>query len=102
MEYYHLGKKEEEKQFVQINPKMFISQSDMVKETVKHISEATTSIIAYGARENLFGILCSIQALHSRNKFLMAKVQRTNAGEMDGLGICICPITANIPLLECV
>lgn len=77
---------------------MFISQSGMVNETVKHIRERTTRIIAYGARENLFGILCSIQALCSRNKFLLAKVQRMNAREMDRLGNC--PITANITLLE--
>lgn len=98
MEYYHLGKKEEEKHLVLINPKMFISQSDMVNETVKHIRERTTSIIAYGATENLFGVLCSIQALHSRKKFLLAKVQRMHVREMDMFGIC--PITANILLLE--
>lgn len=98
MEGYHLEKKEEKKHLVLITPKIFISQSDMVNETVKHIREITTSITAYGARENLFGILCSIQALHSKKTFLLAKAQKMNAREMDRLGIC--PITANIPLLE--
>lgn len=93
-------KKEKEKHLVLINPKIFISQSDMINETVKHIRERTTSIIAYGTRENLFGILCSIQALHSRKKLLLAKVQGMNAREMDRLSIC--PVIANIPLLECV
>lgn len=91
---------EEEKHLVLINPKMFTSQNGTVNEIVKHIREKSTSIFAYGATENLFGILCSsIQALHSRKNFLLAKVQRMNAREIDRLGIC--PITANIPLLEC-
>lgn len=89
---------EEEKHLVLINPKMFTSQNGMVNDTVKHIREKTTCIIAYDATENLFGVLCSIQALHSRKNFLLAKVQRMNAREMDRLGIC--RITANIPLLE--
>lgn len=98
MEDYHLEKKEEEKHLVLITPKIFICQSDMVNETVKHTRERTTSIIAYGGRENLFCILFSIQALHSKKTFLPAKAQKINARETGRLGIC--PITANIPLLE--
>lgn len=88
---------EEEKHLVLINPQKFASQNGTVNDIVKCIRENTTSILAYSATENLFGILCSsIQALHSRKSFLLAKIQRMNAREMDRLGIC--PITANIPL----
>lgn len=89
---------EEKKHLVLINPKMFTRQNCMANEIVKHIREKTTSIIAYGATENLFGILCNIQTLYSRKNFLLAKVQRMNAREMDRLGICC--VTANMPLLE--
>lgn len=82
MEDNHLEKKEEEKHLVLTNPKMFESQSDMINEMLR---DRTTSTIAYGAREDLFGILHSIQALHSRKKFLLTEVQRTNAGKWTGL-----------------
>lgn len=44
----------------------------MVDETVKHVKKRSTSIIAYGAGENLRGVVCSIWALHTTKKFLLA------------------------------
>lgn len=74
---------------------MFNRQSDMINETVKCNRERTTSTSAYGAREDLFGIPRSIQALHSRKKFLLAEVQKTNAGKWTGLVFAPLPLTSH-------
>lgn len=88
-------KKKEEKHLVLINPKMLRSQIGMINETVKCIRNYHYHCI--WCTESLCGILCHIQALCSRNQFLLAEVQQMNTRVMDSLGIF--PINNNVPLL---
>lgn len=75
---------------------MLTSQIGMINETVNCIRNYLYHCT--WCTENSCGILCSIQALHWRNKFLLVEIQQMTTREMDRVGIF--PIIVHVPLLE--